>query len=623
MQTKRAIFIKSAAAIATLAVLMLASPRVSITQTSLNERITGAIDERSRSIIQGHLHPLARPQLDQGRLSPVRTLHRITMMFKRTAAQQRNLAALLVEQQNPASPNYHRWLSPEEFADRFGLSSADLDKIARWLQNQGFTIDDTARSRSWITFSGTVQQMQSAFNTEMHEYLVDATRHYAAATEPSVPTAMGDVVLGFGSLNDFRLKPRVKSRKVNFTSNISGNHFLTPDDLATIYNVRPLYSAGLDGTGQKIAVMGQTNIIVSDILAFRTASGLPVTPPTTVLVPGSADPGINPDDLGEADLDLEWAGALAPNAEIIYVNSSNGVFDSFQYSIGQNLASAISISYGDCERNFSRSDLNLLGALAQQANAQGITISAAAGDSGATDCDGDFTDRQVARLGLTVDAPASFPYVTAVGGTTLYDVGNYWSTANNGNNGSALSYIPEVPWNDTLVFRESGLSAAGGGSSIYFSKPDWQSGPGVLNNGARDIPDISVSASLHDAYLICSMGSCVDGYRASDNTLFAVHGTSAGPPVVSGIVALLNQRMTAPQGNVNPGLYRLAQISPSAFHDISTGGNWMPCQAGTRDCPRGGLIGYGAGQGYDLVTGLGSLDVANLITSWPLLTSTP
>jgi subtilase family serine protease len=395
METKRAIFIKSAAAIATLIVLMLASPRVSITQTSLNERITGAIDERSRSVVPGHLHPLARPQFDQGRLSPVRTLHRITMMFKRTDAQQRNLAALLEEQQNPASPNYHRWLSPEEFADRFGLSSADLDKIATWLQNQGFIIDDTARSRSWITFSGTVQQVHSAFNTEMHEYLVDATRHYAAVTEPSVPTAMGDVVLGFGSLNDFHLKPRVKSRKVNFTSNISGNHFLTPDDLATIYNVRPLYSAGLDGTGQKIAVMGQTSIIVSDILTFRSASGLPVTPPTMVLVPGSTDPGINPDDLGEADLDLEWAGALAPNAEIVYVNSGNGVFDSLQYSIGQNLAPAISISYGACERNFSRSDLNLLGALAQQANAQGITISAAAGDSGATDCDGDFTDRQL------------------------------------------------------------------------------------------------------------------------------------------------------------------------------------------------------------------------------------
>jgi subtilase family serine protease len=262
------------------------------------------------------------------------------MMFKRTDAQQRNLAALLEEQQNPASPNYHRWLSPEEFADRFGLSSADLDKIATWLQNQGFIIDDTARSRSWITFSGTVQQVHSAFNTEMHEYLVDATRHYAAVTEPSVPTAMGDVVLGFGSLNDFHLKPRVKSRKVNFTSNISGNHFLTPDDLATIYNVRPLYSAGLDGTGQKIAVMGQTSIIVSDILTFRSASGLPVTPPTMVLVPGSTDPGINPDDLGEADLDLEWAGALAPNAEIVYVNSGNGVFDSLQYSIGQNLAPA-------------------------------------------------------------------------------------------------------------------------------------------------------------------------------------------------------------------------------------------------------------------------------------------
>jgi subtilase family serine protease len=591
--------------------------RVSVTQERLNRRISGPIDERWRFVLRGHLNPAAQIQFDQGRVDPQLVLSRVMMVFKRTVEQQAGLEAFLKQQQDPSSRVYRQWLTPEEFADRFGLSPEDLTKIVSWLRSQGFTIDEIGRSRSWIAFSGTARQVESAFETEIHHYAVNGIRHYAPAKEPSVPAALGDVVLGLRSLDDFRLKPRLRTMRTDFTSTLTGNHFLTPDDIWTIYGFRNLYSSGIDGKGQKVAVMGQTDILFSDIEAFRSNSGLPENDPTVIVVPGSPDPGIVSDDLGEADLDLEWAGAVAPNAQIIYVNSGNGVFDSLLYSVDQNVAPVLSISYGSCEADFSAADRNLLVAVGQQANAQGMTIVTAAGDSGATDCDGEFTNRRLARLGLTVDLPASLPYVTAVGGTTLYDVGDYWNVSNNMSNGSARSYIPEVAWNDTLVFRGNTLSAGGGGRSAYFTKPDWQQAPGVPSDGARDVPDIAFSASIHVPYLICSAGSCVNGFRASDQSLFGVGGTSVGAPVFAGIVALMNQRMGASQGNVNAALYQLAATVPSAFHDVTSGGNWMPCQIGTVDCRRGGLIGYGAGRGYDLATGLGSVDAFVLISAWP------
>jgi subtilase family serine protease len=600
-------------------IALLTLVQVSMTQERLGDRITDVIDERKRTVLQGHLNPAAKPQADRGRVDRQLTLPRVMMVFKRTEEQQANLDAFLKEQQDPSSRNYQLWLTPEEFASRFGLSPADLNKVVSWLQTKGFRIDEISRSRSWIAFTGTAQQVESAFQTEIHHYIVDGVRQYAPSMDPSVPSALGNVVRGLRSLDDFRLKPRLKTRRANFTSSITGNHFLTPEDVWTIYGIRNLYSAGIDGAGQKIAVVGQTDILISDISAFRSNSGLPANDPTVVLVPGSPDPGVNSDDMAEADLDLEWAGAIAPTAQIIYVNSGDGVLDSLLYSIDQNIAPVVSISYGACEANFSVSDRNLLVSVGQQANAQGMTIVAAAGDSGATDCDGQYTNRQLARLGLTVDVPASLPYVTAVGGTTFYDVGNYWSASNNASNGSVLSYIPEVPWNDTLVFRASGLVAGGGGRSAYFSKPSWQQGPGVPSDGARDVPDISLSASMHVPYLICSAGSCVNGFRASDSSLFAVGGTSAGAPIFAGIVALINQKMGVSQGNVNAGLYQLASSNPNTFNDIATGGNWMPCQAGTVDCPRGGLLGYNAGRRYDLATGLGSVNAFTLVNAWTSL----
>jgi subtilase family serine protease len=613
--------------------LIFVSPMISLPQSRVRNRIATAIERTSSAKIRGHIHPLAQARYDRGKVGGLFAMSRVTMMFKLTDAQQAELNVLLQEQHDPSSPNYHRWLTPVEYADRFGLSTADLDRAVSWLEGQGFTIDEIAPSRNWIAFSGFAHQMESAFKTQIHEYAVNGETHYASANEPSLPRALSGVVLGFRSLHDFKPKPRGRIRP-KFTSSLTGNHFLAPDDFATIYDLQALYNNGINGTGQKIAVMGQTDIQLQDIRTFRQVSGLPASDPQVVLVAGSKDPGVISSELGEADLDIEWAGAIARNASVVYVNSNNGVLDSLQYAIAQNLAPVISISYGDCEPNQSSSDITTITALAQQANAQGITIVAPSGDGGAADCDSDVSGRFYARLGANVDWPGSLPYVTSVGGTQLSEVGEVWSTdqifgtffrkaqssywgaTNNGSNGSALSYIPEVAWNTTLI--DGQLSATGGGVSALYGKPSWQVANGVPNDNMRDVPDLALSASSdHDGYLICTAGSCTNGFRFSDGSLNIAGGTSAVTPSFAGIVVLINQMMNGKQGNINPALYQLYSLAPDAFHDVTQGGNEVLCVTGSPNCQSSGFLGYTATPGYDLATGLGSIDAFKLLTAWP------
>jgi subtilase family serine protease len=581
--------------------------------------------------VRGHIHRLAQARFDHGQVGDLFQLNDVMMMFKPTAEQQAALNSLLEEQQNPSSPNYHHWLTPDEFGDRFGMSTAELTKVTTWLQERGFTLHEIPPSRNWIAFTGTARQMREAFNLRIHEYFVNGQTHYAAANEPSVPAEFADRVLGFRSLHNFRAKSRL--RKPKFTDTTTGLHALAPDDFATIYNIHAVYNNGVTGAGQKIAIMGQTDIQLQDIRAFRAAGGLPASDPQVILVPGSMDPGISNGDIDEASLDIEWAGAIARDATIVYVNSNDVFATSLPYAVSQNLAPVISVSYGDCEANWTIADRNTLTAVAQQANAQGITLSAAAGDAGAADCDGDFPARLVARLGLSVDLPGALPYFTAVGGTEFSEPGSvwspdhnfggfpgkgnpiYWTTSNNGTNGSALSYIPEFAWNDTLF--DGALSATGGGRSAVFPKPSWQVAPGVPNDSARDVPDVSFSASVDiDPYLLCSQGSCLNGFRASDSSLNFVGGTSLGAPSFAGVVALINQATNSRQGNVNATLYKIARTTPAVFHDILQSGNQVPCRASSPDCPSSGFLGYTATPGYDLTTGLGSINVFQLLQVW-------
>ena len=566
------------------------------------DRITVPIDARRTVVLRGNVHPMAQPRFDQGPVEPAFRLGYITLMLKKTDAQQAALEQLLQQQQDPASPNYHDWLTPEQYADRFGLSQSDLDKISAWLRSQGFTVEYVARARNWVAFSGTAAQVRTTFRTEVHRYRVAGESHFAASAEPSLPASLEPVVEGLLGLDDFY--PKAPHRLWPANTAADGSHSLAPGDLATIYDIGKLYQANIDGTGQRIVVVGQSAVNPLDIQGFRTKYNLPSLNLQTRTY-GSSDPGIT-DDQSEADLDLEWAGAVAPNAALIYVyghNADSAVF----YAMDNNLAPVISESFGGCEAQAS-SFGSSYESHAKQANAQGITWLAASGDSGAAGCD--YTGN-TATQGLAVSFPASVPEVTAVGGTEFNEgSARYWNSSNGLTGGSALSYIPEMAWNDTSPSR--GLLATGGGASFLYQKPAWQTGPGVPNDGFRDVPDVSLSAGVYnDPYNVLSEGGW-DLYG----------GTSASTPVLAAIVTLLNQYLVAKGvqskpgvGNINPTLYKLAQSAPNAFHDITADNNIVPCWQGSPDCAAGQL-GYSAGPGYDLTTGLGSVDAYNLVTQW-------
>lgn len=570
-------------------------------------RIAQAVDPARRFTLAGHVPALARSEFDQGTVSGDMPLPSLSLALSPSAAQQADLDRLLAAQRDPTSPDYRHWLTPEEFAGRFGVSPADIATITAWLSGRQFHVTGVARARNLITFSGTAQQVRDAFGTPIDHYLVNGELHFSNTSDPSLPAAFNGIVTAIRGLNDFRPAPRriVRRPVAQYTSS-KGNHYLAPDDLAAIYDIKALYDAGLTGAGQTIAVVGQTAVTLGDMQQFRSYFNLAASDPQIVLVPNLGDPGVSKNDLPEADLDIQWTGAIARGASIVYVYSSN-VMDAVQYAIDQDLAPVVSMSYGNCEVQTLRADAQTLRSWAQEANAQGMTWVAASGDEGGADCATSSTSGGAA----SVDLPSGIPEVTSVGGTTFNEgSGTYWNASNTASKASATGYIPETVWNDTAA--DGTPAAAGGGASIYFAKPSWQSGLGVPADGARDVPDIAMAASAdHDGYLIYT-----------DGTLSVVGGTSVSAPVTAGIVALLNQRLASATGasgagNINPQLYSLAQTTPGAFHDIVSGDNkvTITCGARARGCVSG-TYGFAAGPGYDQASGLGSLDAWRFVNGF-------
>ena len=563
-------------------------------------RITRPVDPSRTVVAPGRVHHLAQAQYDKGVVDPKKQLNYMVMLVKPSAAQQAELDALLVDQQNPSSKNFRQWLTPEQFGGRFGLNSSDQSKVVAWLTAQGFAVDHVARSNNWVAFSGSAAQVTSALHTPIHQFEVNGEMHFANTQAPAVPEALSDVVGGFLGLNDF---PAHSNAKVVTPDYTTGNtHYLAPADWATIYDVNPLYTAGIDGTGQSIAIVGESDVLLSDIAAFRTRYGLPTNPPK--LIPYSTtDPGYNGAQV-EGNLDLEWAGAIAPKATIYYVYGPSA-FIAIEVAVEINAAPIISASYSSCEIN---TDFPGWSSIAQQGNAQGITILAASGDAGAAGCDFQGSEPFATR-GLSVNFPAVLPEVTGVGGTMLVEgTGTYWGPTNSSTFGSALSYIPEAAWNESGT---TGLGSTGGGVSRIYPKPAWQTGPGVPNDNFRHVPDVSFTSAGHDAYFITYLNS---------NVLVA--GTSCATPALAGVLALLNHYQVANKfqktpglGNINPQLYRMAQAVPTAFHDVTTGNNLVQCAQGSPDCLTGSL-GYSAGAAYDMTTGLGSIDTNVLVTQW-------
>ena len=627
------------------------------------------------------------------------------LVLKRSPEQEAALRKLLDDQQDKASPNYHKWLTPDEFGAQFGAADQDIQAVAGWLQGHGLQVNRVSHGKTIIEFTGVELQVEEALHTQIHKYLVNGEEHWANASDPQIPAALAPALAGVRALNNFQATPhsrlggvvtrdkltgRITSAKPLFTLGgqcgvPNGCFGVGPYDFATIYDALAAWTAtpAIDGTGETIAIVGETDINPQDIADFRNFFGLPAYgqqggPKLNVIHDGPA-PGILSDgEESESDLDVEWSGAVAKGANIDFVvaettETTFGIDLSALHIVDNNLAPVMSESYGQCELFIGSGGNQFFSALWQQAAAQGMTVMLSSGDGSSAGCD-NFNAGGPATQGLAVSGYASTPYDVAVGGTDFNDLTNastYWSTTNDPTtHASALSYIPETTWDDTctnpvfgtlLGFSKNAetncnnaqiinagfvniVGGSGGKSSCVnsdgqnpgsctggYSKPSWQNAPGVPADGVRDVPDVSLFAAIGGPsgafYLLCEADQIGGGTSCNPNdpatNFLAIGGTSASSPAFAGIMALVNQQQQARQGNANFVLYNLARNAPGAFHDVTTGTIRVPCRTNSKDCKTsnaadqfGILNGYDTGVGYDLATGLGSVNVNNLLQNW-------
>ncbi|MBB5339153.1 Ig-like domain repeat protein [Tunturiibacter gelidoferens] len=634
--------------------LLLADSASTFAQLSFptpRSRILQPVEESRRTTLAGNTHPMARAEFDQGAMADAAPLRSMVLILQRGPEQEVELQRLLDQQQDRNSSTYHQWLTPESFGATFGPSDRDLSSITTWLSGHGFGDVRVNSGRTLIEFSGTAGMVRTAFRTNMHRYVIRGEQHFANASDPQIPLALAPVVSGIASLNDFG--HRAASRRVgsfrhdaaaNLTTRLpeqatskgrpaftiaSGANTLygvTPYDFATIYNVLPLWNAStpIDGTGQTIAIVGQTDINPADFVNFRKLFSLPLgntaTPTGTEylnIIYNGPNPGVTADE-GEADIDTQWSAAVAKGATIDYVVSegtevTQGTDLSAIYIIDNNLAPVMSYSYGQCELFLGSTGNAFYKALWQQAAAQGISVLIASGDSGAAGCD--TADDTGASYGLGVNGLGSTPYNISVGGTDFYMPQGgtaFWNGINSSTTqASAKGYIPEVPWNESCtntVFATSRffsgqtteqicntgvaltdglLSVVGGGGGAssctqsngssplsckgYYSKPSWQMAAGVPSDGVRDIPDVSFFAGagfFGVFYVVCQQSTNADGRPcnlAAPTYDFAGYGgTSVATPAFAGILSLINQKTGSRQGNANYVLYNLASQQQKA-----------------------------------------------------------
>jgi hypothetical protein len=630
--------------------LVLIAPLAVFAQgNAVRARVTDRVDASRLVTLSGNTHPLARAQYDQGAAPPDLAMNRIMLVLKRGADQEAALQDLLEQQQVTASPTFHKWLTPDQFGQQFGPADADIQAVTSWLVSFGFQSIKVSKGRTVIEFSGTASQVETALHAPIHRYTVNGETHWANANDPQIPVALAPVVAGFASLHNFPKKAAsVRSGKMaNLTKTPDGrpqitfsdnSHGLAPDDFNTIYDVTP---SGMTGSGVTIGVIARSNINVSDVHQFRSIFSLPPKDPIVIL--NGPDPG----DLGtgeeaEAVLDATWPGAVAPNATVDLIVSESTNADAGEdlsefYIIDNNLADVMTESFSVCEATFGGSLLGSNGAaqfysgIAEQAAAQGITYLVASGDSGPDGCD-DPSTLPASPSAASVNLLASTPFTVAVGGTQFNDIASpstYWNSTNSANLGSAKSYIPENVWNESCTVAQCGSSLAGlwssgGGQSIAFPKPPWQAGVvGIPSTNARFVPDVSLAAADHDGYVLCLDASC----QGSSPAFSILSGTSVSAQAFGGVMALVVQKIGARVGIANYALYKLAAtetlsscnasnvlpvLPPSLnciFNDVTVGDTNIP-EVGSFE------TGFNAEVGYDEATGLGSVNVTNLVNKW-------
>jgi subtilase family serine protease len=593
--------------------------------------IAQSVDESKLVTLAGNTRPEAKKQNDRGVVADSFPMEHMLLQLKRSPEQERELEKFIDDIQDKSSPNFHHWLSAKEFGERFGLAQQDLDTTTRWLGSQGFKVNVVYENGLLIDFSGTAGQVRNAFHTEIHHLNVKGVKHIANMSDPKIPATLASVIMGVVSLHDFMPRGQYKPR-ANYTFSSSGNEYyaVVPADLATIYNLNPLFSTGVSGQGQTIVLIEDSNIYsTSDWNTFRSVFGLssysgsltqvhpaPASGPNNCL-----NPGANGDD-AEATLDVEYASAAAPSAAIELASCADtttfgGLIALQNVLNGKNAAPAlVSISYGDCEAANGATSNAAYNAAYQQAVTEGVSVFVSSGDDGASNCS---AGEMYATYGIGVSGFASTPYNVAVGGTDFGDTyagtnSTYWSATNNSVYGSALSYVPEIPWNDScasqLISQYEGFPvtygdnsycnnypdaswsvvagsggpsgcASGvpsqpgivGGSCAGWSKPSWQSLVGVPSDGFRDIPDVSLFAAngVWGHYYPYCLSDPNYGYTCTGtpDTWDGGGGTSFASPIMAGIQALVNQKTGERQGNPNPTYYSLAASEYGTSGDSS------------------------------------------------------
>jgi len=636
--------------------------------------ITEAVTDTKLVTLRGNTRPEANAKNDRGPVADGFRIEHMFLQLRRSTEREQAFRQYIDQLSDPKSPNYHHWLTAREIGERYGLAPEDTAKIRSWLGSHGFTINVLYANGMVIDFSGTAGQVREAFHTEIHHLDVNGIKHIANMSDPRIPAALAPAMVGIVSLHDFRPQPMRNARPDYSPGGLCGLyepcHLVAPADLATIYDLNPLYSEGISGEGQIIAVVEDSDVFnpgnsactglsqpspcctgvsagscgIGDWGTFRSTFGLSTAfpsgsfrqfqPPPPGGTNNCTDPGAVAFVEVESILDAEWASAAAPGATIVMgscadVSSgtfaatvASGVFVALQNILNGALTplpNVVTISYGESEAVNGAASNVAIESLYQTAVGEGVSVFVAAGDSGADANDAD-EDGAPATFGLSVSGFASTEYNVAVGGTDFGDTyagtsGTYWSSTNGTTYSSALSYVPEVPWNDSCAsellatflgfpstYGSSGLcnsidaeafpilvavdggsggpsSCATGAPSISgvvsgncagWPKPSYQSVFGNPSDGVRDLPDVALFAAdglLGHCYVFCDSHSA--SCSGAPSTWPCAGGTSFASPIMAGIQALVDQTTGSSQANPNPFYYFLARTEYGAVGNSS------------------------------------------------------
>jgi subtilase family serine protease len=613
-----------------------------------NPLLIRKIDNTQRVTLAGNTRPEAIAANDRGLIADEAPLNALQLVLHRSPENEAAFTQYIAQLHDPKSANYHKWLTNAQIGTLFGPAPEDIATIEDWLSSQGFAVDSVSPDATVIEFSGSAGMVRAAFGASLHKLRVNGRAHFANFNDPSIPAALVPVVSGIAKLNDFMPHALNVRRNTSRMAGVNGNggsgyNYLGAADLAEIYNFNPLFKAGITGKGQTIVLIEDTNqYSTGDWTTFRKVMGLSRAYPYATLTQSNptgtntcGNPGVNDNAQGgddvEAAIDIEWSSAAAPNAAIMNAACADtaaqfGGFLALANLLQEpNPPTIVSISYGESEADNGALENLYINNLYQSAVAEGVSIFVSSGDEDAASSD----NGRVSTHGIGVSGFTSTPYNISVGGTDfgptpLGSSGTYFSTTNGPNFQTALSYVPEIPWNDScagsLVANFLGVPTTGttslcnnvlnyvskadesdllnavggsggpsgcatgtpsssgivGGTCAGYAKPSWQSLLGVPSDNVRDIPDVSLFASngfWGEYYAVCisdpTGNSGFTPCTTDPSTWAGYGGTSVSSPIWAGIQALVNQKTGSSWGNSNTVLYSLAASEYGASGDAA------------------------------------------------------